>query len=101
MATMLEDFRHMDVRGADLANGSKLVYGDAVTNMALGLMNILTSFSLPVSSPSAMLTVYRKVREYNCRWPNISPCEKRDVIAALRMSTKVGIATAKVLIWLA
>lgn len=32
MSAMLEDFRHMDVRGADIKNGLKLVYGDAVTN---------------------------------------------------------------------
>ena len=101
MVTMLEDYRHMDIRGADLKKGFKLVYGDAVMNKVIEVTsNILTSFFFPVSKPPALLTVARKVKDYNDRWSNIPLCEKRDVIAALRMSTKVGITTAKVLIWL-
>ena len=118
MSTMLEDYQHMDIRGADVKNGLKLVFG--ATEAEARVMAKKT-FPLtcppgpvaPVLGPGAFLCIIgavkiwqigRKVKDYNKRWADVPCSEKRDVVAALRTATKTAKYAAlatKILVWLA
>ena len=87
MSTMLEDFRHMDVRDANMTNGAILLYGTP-------------NWWECISPIFSMWRIGRKVKDYSRRWAYVPQNEKKDVIAALRMGSKVGIAMTKIIQWL-
>ena len=125
MSTMLEDYRNMDVRNADVSKGLKLVFGNAE---AKTLEKSCASASAsprpivadpPIIPPLIVLNplldftalgsvrlwkIGRRVKNYNRRWADVSENEKRDVVAALRLATKTAkyaVLAAKLLVWLA
>lgn len=120
---MLEDYQHMDIRGADVWNGVRLVFGDTeATMLGKECASVLASGPILMDPPPIsvlmlnpvlyamasgsmrMWRIGRRVKDYNRRWSGVSQKEKRDVIAALRTATKTAKYAAlaiKILVWLA
>lgn len=89
MATMLDDYRNMDVRGANIKNGENLLWRDEWS-----LDRIVAPGIWFVRKTS------QKVLEYNKKWTRVPQKEKRDVIAALRRmekSARIGFLIAKII----
>ena len=118
MATMLEDYRHMDVRDADVKNGFRLVFGaaeaKALASAVIHTMPIAAisptmakiSFGALLGSMHGVMATMKVgsvVKDYNKRWADVPKDEKRDVIAALRAATKTAkyaALAAKLVAWL-
>lgn len=108
MATMLDDYQHMDIRGADVKNGLKLVFGDSAVSPLIIESPICPTtpvfLDLVGMGCLTMWQIGRKVKDYNKRWADVPYSEKRDVVAALRTATKTAKYAAlatKILVWLA
>ena len=120
MATMLDDYQHMDIRDADVKNGLVLLFGEKIKRevSVYSAGDLVDSFvTEEVETPLALLCkgfflfsrgymsgamknlqegmvgvwqIRRKVKDYNRRWLRVPRKEKRDVIAALRTATKTA-----------
>lgn len=105
MATMLEDYRHMDIRGADIKRGNKCLFGDGVLynefksltsfgeKIRYGVLHGINPYYRVRDSCCVVKDAWglcQVVRSYNKRWDSIPDSEKRDVIASLRMLAKSG-----------
>ena len=106
MATMLDDYRNMDVRGADVKNGMRLVFGtteELMEPIFERIVSIVIHTTLPMSSTPTLWRIGRTIKNYNKRWEDVPDTEKRDVVAALRAATKTAryaVLATKLLGWL-
>ncbi len=79
MATMLDDYWNMDVRGGDAWNGLKRLNATAL---------VVGGVLFGVIGAGAVLA--KKIVNYKRRWNEIDLQEKKDIVKALRRLTAGG-----------
>ena len=86
MSTMLDDFQHMDVRGADAGRGRSLLgitLGDGAIACTSDPLCYNPIFSL-VRGAIGTGNVIKKIHYYKNNWSQTSTSNKRDIVAGLR-----------------
>lgn len=104
MATLWDDFKDMDVRGANSRRGDLLLAGGE------GMIEMMKTFRNPlrlmipgmtwVSEYRRMRSFARRLKHYNDHWDETSKKDKRDVVASLRKTAKVAKISVMVLRWI-
>lgn len=95
MATMLDDFLHMNVEGADTMRGLRLleVKEGALTAVFGPILSTMVMSTVPICIPNPAV---EKIKYYAQNWATVSHDDRRDVIGALKAGKKIGMTAVKI-----